>query len=456
MSVSIQNSSKIDIWRKRLGIPLTVIFFTAILLMPTPEGLTIQGQKALAVLAGLVTLYLTEPVELTVASIMIIPTAVFLQLGKPTEVLVNFATSPIFLLVGATMMAAAMEKTGLAERFTYWLLSKIGCSARNITLGVTFANIALAFMVPSTTARTAILLPVCLGIIHLYNKANDITEGVRSRFAVGLLLTLAFTNSTICSGILTATTPNPITIDFIQRVDGVTVSYMDWLLYGFPPALVMTFITWWYLRKAFKPEHEEIPGGSDFILQRLKAMGRITAAEWRTLAVFVLVVALWATGGKTKIDTTVACFLGVSLLFLPKFGVIKWKDTNRDSAYHILMMSGGALAMGEFLLKTGAAKWLALRVLNSLGLVGASTFVIIAVVLFIVQFSRIGFFGTTGLTALYMPGHCFFCSSCKSPSYGLGFAYRYAYWFISISDVLQYPVQYSRVWYRISDSRGFS
>ncbi len=173
---------------------------------------------------------------------------------------------------------------------------------------------------------------------------------------MGLLLTLAFTNSTICAGILTATTPNPITIDYIRQASGVTISYMDWLLYGFPPAFVMTMITWWFLRRTFRPEQEEIPGGGEYIRKKLAEKGKMTGAEWRTLFVFLLVILLWATGGITKIDTTVACFLGASLLFMPKFGVIRWKDTNRDAAYHILMISGGALAMGSFLLQTGAAK----------------------------------------------------------------------------------------------------
>jgi len=417
MSAVVVAKSGIDYWRRQIGMPLTIVVFAAILMMPTPEGLTVAGQKALAVLAALVILYLTEPIELTVASIMVIPVAVFLKLGTTKHVLENFATSPIFLLIGAIMMAAAMEKTRLAERFTYWLLSTIGCSTRNITLGVTVANIALAFMVPSTTARTAILLPICLSIIALYNKANNV-EG-RSNFAVCLLMVLAFTNSTMSGGILTATVPNPITVDFIQRASGVTITYMDWLMYGFPPALFMTFFTWWYLRKAFKPEHEEIPGGIEHIREQHQAMGKMSAPEWRTLSVFMLVVGLWATGGLTGIDTTVACYIGVSLLFFPKFGVITWKDTNRDSAYHILMMSGGALAMGEFLLKTGAAKWLALKVFNSLGLVGSSSFVIIIVVLFIVQYSRIGFFGTTGLTVLFMPIIVAFAAAAGLPAAAL-------------------------------------
>ena len=53
-----------------------------------------------------------------------------------------------------------MVKTRLAERITYMVLARIGTAPTRITLGVTIVNIILAFLVPSTTARTAILLPV--------------------------------------------------------------------------------------------------------------------------------------------------------------------------------------------------------------------------------------------------------------------------------------------------------
>ena len=58
----------------------------------------------------------------------------------------------------------------------------------------------------------------------------------------------------------------------------------------------------------------------------LAAMGRMSSAEWRALAVFVLVTCLWATQGLTGLDTTVVCLMGACLLFLPRFGVIDWSD----------------------------------------------------------------------------------------------------------------------------------
>ena len=210
----------------------------------------------------------------------------------------------------------------------------------------------------------------------------------------------------------------------MQRVGGATITYFDWFKYGFPPALIVTFLTWWYIRKVFKPERETILGGAEHVRAELDKMGKVSGAEMRTLSVFILVVALWMTGSLTKIDATVACLVGVTLLFLPKFGVLKWKDTNRDSAYHILIINGGGLTAGELLLRTGAAKWLAVSVFGALGLVGKSSIVIVVVVMFICQFVRIGFMGTTGLAVIFMPVIVSLAAAAKMPAASLASCLR--------------------------------
>src|SRR6185312_3677843 len=133
----------------------------------------------------------------------------------------------------------AMVKTRLAERITYLILARIGTAPFRITFGITLVNIVLAFLVPSSTARTAILLPECLSILAIFGA------GARSPFAINLLLTLTMTNATIGAGVLTATVPNPVTVEFIAKASGHTITYAEWLLYGFPPALIMTMFTWW-------------------------------------------------------------------------------------------------------------------------------------------------------------------------------------------------------------------
>jgi anion transporter len=390
-------STKIDKIRQKIGVPLAVILMAMIWMMQAPPGLSPEGQRAISLFVGVFVLYITEAIPLPVTSLMVVPAAVLMKVVNLKVALDGFASSSLYLLVGAFILATAMVKTKLAERITYVIIAKIGGTARNITIGVTIANICLAFLVPSSTARTAILLPICLSMIAVFK-----TEG-RSNFAVNLLLTLAFTSATISAGILTATVPNPVTADLLLKAGGPSVSYIDWLIYGFPPALIMTFIAWWLIQCIFKPEQQDVPGGAQYIADKLNSLGKTSSAEWRALLVFLLVVALWITGSWTKIDSTVACLVGVGLLFLPKFGVIKWSDADKGVSWQIVLITGGGLSLGDILMKTGAAKWLAVSIFQMLGLQGASVLVVLIVVMLIIQYMHFFFVGTTVMATAFLP-----------------------------------------------------
>jgi anion transporter len=390
-------SLKMDNLRERWGVPLAVLCMLLVWFMPTPVSLALAGKKALVLFSGVFVLYLTEAIPLAITSLAVVPGAVLLGVTNLKGALDGFSSSSVYLLVGAFILASAMVKTQLAERITYVILSKIGCSTRNITIGVTLANVCLAFLVPSSTARTAILLPVCLSIISTFKA-----EG-RSHFAIGLLLTLAFTNATIGAGILTATVPNPVTIDFIIKAGGPAISYLDWLIYGFPPALLMTFFAWWFIQRVYHPERSEIPGGQEHIDEKLAHFGKMTSPEWRALIVFAIVVILWAAGSLLKMDATTACLIGVVLLFLPKFGVLTWADANKGVSWQIVLVCGGGISLGDMLMKTGAAKWLAVSIFNALGLHTLSTLALLILVMVVIQYLHIFFVGTTAMATAFLP-----------------------------------------------------
>ena len=383
--------------RQKWGVPLAIVCMLAVWFAPTPVTLSLVGKKALVLFSGVFVLYLTEAMPIAITSLAVVPLAVLLGAVNLKGALEGFASSSVYLLVGAFILATAMVKTKLAERITYVILSKIGSSTRNITLGVMLVNICLAFLVPSSAARTAIMLPVCLGIIDLFKN-----EG-RSNFGVALLLTLAFTNSTIGAGILTATTPNPVTVDFIAKAGGPAISFMKWLIYGFPPALLMTFFTWWYIYRTYTPEHAEIPGGKEYIKEKLQQSGSMSSEEKRTLVVFLGVIALWVSGEWTKIDVLVSCLIGVVALFLPKVGVLKWADAQKGVSWQIVLVAGGGIAMGDILMKTGAAKWLATTIFTSLGLHSLSVLALLVVVMFVVQYLHVVFVGTTAMATALLP-----------------------------------------------------
>ena len=133
----------------------------------------------------------------------------------------------------------------------------------------------------------------------------------RSPFAVNLLLALTLTNATIGAGTLTATVPNPVTVEFVAKASGQGISYIQWLLYGFPPAVIMTFATWAFIQWIYPAETGARSGeASEIIRNNLAAMGPMSSAERRALLVFLAVTALWATQGLTGLDTTIVCLAG--------------------------------------------------------------------------------------------------------------------------------------------------
>jgi anion transporter len=396
-AVSITTPNKIDAIRHSLGVPLAVVLTAAVWFMHTPAGLSAQGQRALALFVGIFVLYLSEAVPLAVSSLLVVPAAVLMGIINVGGALSGFASPSAYLILGAFVLATGMVKTGLAERITYVILSKTGTSPMRITFGIMLANIVIGFLVPSTTARTAILLPICMGIISLFSSQG------RSNFAIAILLISAFTNSTIGAGILTATVPNPVTIEFLAKT-GHVVTYVDWLIYGFPPALIMTLFTWWFVMWVYKPEAAANPEAVKRTIQeRLAKLGKMTSPEWRALSIFLLITFLWATQNFTKLDTTVVCLLGDCLLFMPKFGVITWDDANKGVSWQVLLIAGGGISLGEILMKTGAAKWLATTIFHMLGLQGASMLVILIVVMLIVQYLHLFFSTTVAMATALLP-----------------------------------------------------
>lgn len=385
--------------RRIIELALIGALYWGITLIPLPQGLSIAGLKSLGMFVAVILLWAFEPIPMPLISFLFVPFVVFTGMMPLTSALNNFAASSIFLIIAALMMAPAMEKTGLAERVVFLLMDKIGCSANRMIVSITVTNIVLAFLVPSTAASAATMLPVAIAIIDLYKKQSKI-EG-RSKFAVALLLTLGFTNSIISCGILTATTPNPVVVNFIAKATGYTISYMDWFIFGFPPALIMTVFTAWFIKLVFKPEYNEIPGGAEYIREKLIQKGKMSTDEWKTAGVFAVVILMWLTGGITHIDTTVAAIIGVCLLFV--LNVITWKDVSNTSGFQFMMIMAAGFIIADLLLKTGAAKWLANAVFVMLDIQHTSLLMLLLIVMFTIQYLHIPFMGTTKMTTMLIP-----------------------------------------------------
>ena len=130
------------------------------------------------ILAFAVIVWMTEALDYAVSSVVIGALMIFLlayvpavpDLAKPAGAnmgtgaalslaLSGFANSAVALVAAACFIAAAMTATGLDRRIALVVLSKVDARTNHIVMGAMVVGFLLSFIVPSTTARVACLVP---------------------------------------------------------------------------------------------------------------------------------------------------------------------------------------------------------------------------------------------------------------------------------------------------------
>ena len=384
----------------------------AIALMPTPDGLTIAGQRILAILAFAVIVWLTEALDYAVSSVLIVALMALAlgtaPAGTGTELLgtgkalgkalTGFSNSALALVAAALFLSVAMTATGLDRRIAYRTLNRVGTTARGVLLGGIAVTIILSLMVPSATARVACVVPIMSGIIAAFGVDK------RSLFAASLMIVVAQATSIWNMGIMTSAAQNMLTIGFLQKSLGETPSWSQWLIAGAPYAVVMSIVLFVLVRRLMPPEKESIEGGKEAVRKALLEMGPMTSAEWRVLITIALLIGFWVTEKQLhEIDTTTVTIVGLAFLFLPRVGVMTWPQVQKQVPWGTIVVFGVGISLGTALLDTKAAMWLADIVVRALHLETLGTFGIFAGLSLFLVLIHVGFASATSLTSALIP-----------------------------------------------------
>ncbi len=384
-----------------------------VLALPTPAGLPFAGHRALAILAFAVVLWVTEAVAYPVsASLIVALIAILIGLGpnpdKPAQLmgtkaalgwaLTGFSDSAAMLVAGALFLAAAMQVTGLDKRVALVILSKVGSKTRGILLGSILVGVVLSFFVPSTTARVGAIVPIILGMISAFGLTPQ------SRLAALLMITSTQTASIWNIGIKTAAAQNMVAIGFMEKAFGKSVSWSEWFLYAAPWAILMTILLYFVMLWVLPPETDEIPNGQEMVRSQLKALGPVTAAQWRLMAIFVLLLFFWSTEKVLHpLDTTTTTLAAVALMLTPGIGVFSWKEAESKVPWGTIVLFAVGISLGTALLKTKAATWLAATIFGGMGMSVMPVLVIVAIVAAFNILIHFGFASATSLASTLIP-----------------------------------------------------
>ncbi len=391
--------------RQTVGLFLGPIVFLALYLLPLPLP---PDQQALAAVFVFVIIYwLTEPIPIPVTAVLAIAMCVLFGVAPADDVFGAFASSTIFLFIGAFIIAQAMMTHGLDRRFAFRVLSMPGVASSTYGVIIAFGAIAAllsAFI--SNTATAAMLLPIGLGMMGalaglVSDQAEGRTDPSRLRFGTALMLMIAYGASV--GGLITpiGSPPNLIGIGFIQEQTGTNISFFDWTITALPIVLLMFVALCVILILLNRPEVRRISGVGEFVAEQRRSLGPLSAGERNTLIVFGVAVFLWILPGfvnlflgddsalygflSDRMDEGVVAIVAAALLFLLP---VNWSERrftmNWNEAVRIdwgtILLFGAGITLGSLLSSTGLAEAIGTAIASGLGLTSLLAITILATV----------------------------------------------------------------------------
>lgn len=250
----------------------------------------------------------------------------------------TWTSNVVWLLLGGFFLAQGMSVVELDRQLFRFTVKKFGEKPKGLLLGLMMTT-ALASMVMSNTATTAMMITSIIPLVQMLGK--------KSPYARALMTAIPASASVGGIGTIIGSTPNAIAVGaLLER--GITVTFIDWMMVGFPCGLFMVWVFWWYLCKT--------NDFSEVTLDLSKLPRKVTEVDTfkKVAVIFTLgvTVLMWLTEPLHGIP--VAATSAIPIVLLTMTQVIDSEHV-RSLPWDTLMLVAGGLALGIALVEVGLA-----------------------------------------------------------------------------------------------------
>jgi len=336
-----------------------IIIFILLLILPTMDGLTQEGQRALAVFSLTLTLWVTHILPLSTTSLLGIALLPLLGAMGLEDTFSLFGSKAIFFILGALIIAAGLYQTKLGSRIGFKIISLSGKSPIKLLLGILFASALLSCIMPEH-AVAALLFPIILEIaVSLELKPLE------SNYGKMLFITMAW--GAVIGGITTylGGARNLLAAGLLEESYGMSIGFFEWIKYSWPIptamllvfAVIITFFTEIDIESTEKSLAE--------LKEKQQERGSLTSSEKKLIFILLIVLFSWLFLSN-YIHISITALLGGVLIVA--LDVVDWQEVEEYVNWGVILMYGGAVVVASSLVETGVTDWMAVKLFEPLNL----------------------------------------------------------------------------------------
>ena len=371
---------------RRLALFAGPLLFAIVAFAPSPAGMPWPAQITAAITLWIAVWWITEPIDMAATSLLPLVLLPLAGVAPLKIVSAEYGNEIIFLFMAGFFMGKSIERWQLHRRIALRMVLWIGTNPSHTVLGFMAATGFISMWI-SNTATAVMMTPVAIAVA----AHSQGMEGHKN-FSKALLLGVGYACSIGGLGTMIGTPTNAIFVAYAQRQMGETVSFGQWLMFGFPFAFTLLIVCWKLLVWMFpvgKNASQNIDS-HQHLRHELTALGTISMPEKRIMWVFGAVILAWITGSILWYDPlnlwihvhmaglplpqnlekvpaycsdTVIAIIGAVLFFVLPAGSREEKTTLLDwptavkIPWGIILLFGGGLALAKGFDLSGLAGW---------------------------------------------------------------------------------------------------
>jgi sodium-dependent dicarboxylate transporter 2/3/5 len=353
---------------KRLALKLVIVSvalaialwlcFSSTFIKPShiPESMEEHApQRCLAVFVVCLALWVTNIIPLAATGLLALALLPLLGIISMESSFEKFGNEAVFFMLGVFLLAAATIATGLSKRITLQALQRFDRSPGRLVVGVVVSAAFLSLWMPEH-AVAAMIYPI------LVETVDSLKLRRGHNYAKKLFLGLAWGSTIGGVGTFLGGARAPLALSLLkQSQPDMSISFLSWMGAAIPVVAFMVFVAIFLLGRRIPDDLDDIRSATAMLDERVRRLGPMSGRERRMAALMVVTILAWITIGHV-VGLAVIAVCSATMLFVLR--IVDWQQAQGYVNWGVLVMYGGAVALGKALTETRAMEYLAGQVID--------------------------------------------------------------------------------------------